>query len=39
VERPQRELKFVFFNPRAGLLRDWLDRRCRPDPEFAAGGV
>lgn len=35
----QRELKYVFPNSRARILRDWLDARCRPDPDFAAGQV
>jgi hypothetical protein len=35
----QRELKFVFPNSRSRLLREWLDVRCRPDPQFAAGRI
>ena len=35
----QRELKYVFSNHRARIFRDWLDVRCRPDPQFAAGRI
>ncbi len=35
----QRELKYVFPNSRSRLFREWLDRRCRPDPVFAAGRI
>ena len=35
----QRELKFVFPNSQARLLRNWLTLRCAPDPTFAAGRV
>ena len=35
----QRELKFVFPNHRARIFREWLDVRCRPDPQFAAGRI
>ena len=39
MDRLQRELKFTFPNNRAGGLRNWLDARCRPDPDFAAGRI
>ena len=35
----QRELKFVFPNDRAGVLRDWLGLRCAVDPAFPAGRI
>lgn len=35
----QRELKYVFPNDRAGILREWLGLRCAVDPGFPAGRV
>lgn len=42
VERdrlPEHELKYVFSSSRVHLVRQWLQSRCRPDPEFPAGIV
>lgn len=36
---PERELKFVFSNARAGQVVRWLEHACPDDPRFAAGIV
>jgi len=35
----ERELKFALPHGRAPLVRSWLERMCRPDPEFPAALV